>query len=80
MTAPAAPEVDLSAYQDPTEIQRILHQARTIAVVGLSKNELRASHFVGYYLLRHGYRMIPVNPRETEILGADELSEPRGHR
>ena len=43
--------------------------ARTIAVVGLSKNELRASHFVGYYLQRHGYRMIPVNPRETEILG-----------
>ena len=68
-TSTAASELDLSPYQDPTEIQRILHQARTIAVVGLSKNELRASHFVGYYLLRHGYRMIPVNPRETEILG-----------
>ena len=37
--------------------------------MGLSKNELRASHFVGYYLKRHGYRVIPVNPRETEILG-----------
>jgi predicted CoA-binding protein len=37
--------------------------------VGLSPNELRASHFVGYYLKRHGYRVIPVNPRETEILG-----------
>lgn len=71
MTAvsPAASELDLSPYQDPTEIQRVLHQGRTIAVVGLSKNDLRASHFVGYYLLRHGYRMIPVNPRETEILG-----------
>ena len=67
--SPAPSELDLSPYQDPTEIQQVLHQARTIAVVGLSANELRASHFVGYYLLRHGYRMIPVNPRETEILG-----------
>jgi predicted CoA-binding protein len=67
--SPAPSDLDLSPYQDPTEIQRVLHQARTIAVVGLSANELRASHFVGYYLLRHGYRMIPVNPRETEILG-----------
>jgi predicted CoA-binding protein len=61
--------LDLAPYQDPTEIQRVLHRSRTIAVVGLSKNELRASHFVGYYLLRHGYRVIPVNPRENEILG-----------
>jgi predicted CoA-binding protein len=60
---------DLSRYQDPMRIQRALHNARTIAVVGLSNNPLRASHFVGYYLLRHGYRVIPVNPRETEILG-----------
>jgi len=67
--SPAPSELDLTPYQDPTEIQRVLHQARTIAVVGLSKNDLRASHFVGYYLQRHGYRMIPVNPRETEILG-----------
>ena len=44
-------------------IQRILHNARTVAVVGLSKNELRAIFFVGYYLKRHGYRVIPVNQR-----------------
>ncbi len=56
-------------YQDPLEIQRVLNTARTIAVVGLSNNELRASYFVGYYLKRHGYRVIPVNPRATEILG-----------
>jgi uncharacterized protein len=60
---------DLSRYQDPLTIQRVLHNARTIATVGLSPNELRASNFVGYYLKRHGYRVIPVNPRETEILG-----------
>ena len=60
---------DLSRYQDPLTIQRILHTSRTIAIVGLSKNELRASYFVGYYLKRHGYTVIPVNPREAEILG-----------
>jgi predicted CoA-binding protein len=60
---------DLSRYQDPETIQRVLHRAKTIAIVGLSNNELRASFFVGYYLKRHGYRVIPVNPRETEILG-----------
>jgi predicted CoA-binding protein len=60
---------DLARYQEPLTIQRLLHTAGTIAVVGLSNNELRASHFVGYYLKRHGYRVIPVNPRETSILG-----------
>jgi predicted CoA-binding protein len=59
----------LERYQDPLTIQRVLHGASTIAVVGLSPNELRASNFVGYYLQRHGYRVIPVNPREPEILG-----------
>jgi predicted CoA-binding protein len=61
---------DLAKYQDPWTIQRVLHTASTIAIVGLSSNELRASYFVGYYLKRHGYQVIPVNPRETEILGA----------
>src|SRR6201996_7014805 len=61
--------IDLERYQDPLAIQRVLHSASTIAIVGLSANELRASHFVGFYLQRHGYTVIPVNPRETEILG-----------
>ena len=60
---------DMARYQYPSTIQRVLHSAKTIAVVGLSGNELRASYFVGYYLKRHGYRVIPVNPRESEILG-----------
>jgi len=60
---------DLARYQDPLTIQRVLHDAKTIAIVGLSGNPLRASNFVGFYLQRHGYRVIPVNPREPEILG-----------
>ena len=70
ITPPPAPApFDLKRYQDPLVIQRVLYNARTIAVVGLSTNELRASYFVGYYLKRHGYRVVPVNPRESEILG-----------
>ncbi|HSY07629.1 MAG TPA: CoA-binding protein [Steroidobacteraceae bacterium] len=60
---------DLGRYQDPLTIQRVLLAAKTIAIVGLSGNPLRASYFVGFYLQRHGYRVIPVNPRESEILG-----------
>ena len=60
---------DLTRYQDPLTIQRVLYGASTVAIVGLSSNELRASNFVGYYLKRHGYRVIPVNPRESETLG-----------
>ena len=63
MTRPAAP------YQDAREIAQIVRSARTVAIVGLSPNELRPSYFVGFYLQRHGYRVIPVNPRASEILG-----------
>jgi uncharacterized protein len=58
-----------NVYQDPFVIQQVLTSARTIAIVGLSNNPLRASNFVGFYLLRHGYHVIPVNPREHEVLG-----------
>jgi predicted CoA-binding protein len=57
------------SHQDALTIQRLLNSAKTIAIVGLSGNELRASYFVAYYMKRHGYRVIPVNPRENEILG-----------
>ncbi len=60
---------DLRRYQDPLTIQRLLRNSKSIAIVGLSNNPLRASYFVGFYLKRHGYRVIPVNPREKEILG-----------
>ena len=67
--SPAGTTFDLTRYQDPLTIQRVIHQAKTVAIVGLSKNELRASHFVGYYLRRHGFRVFAVNPREPEIFG-----------
>jgi predicted CoA-binding protein len=60
---------DVRRYQDPLTIQRILHNSKTVAIVGLSTNVLRASNFVGFYLQRRGYRIIPVNPRESEVLG-----------
>jgi uncharacterized protein len=60
---------DITRYQDPLTIQRVIHSAKTVAIVGLSKNHLRSSHFVGFYLRRHGYGIIPVNPREAELFG-----------
>ena len=51
------------------EIAQLLENARTIAVVGLSSNKMRPSHGVAEYLQRAGYKIIPVNPNETEVLG-----------
>jgi uncharacterized protein len=59
----------VNEFQDRRTIQEIVLNARTVAIVGLSASELRASNFVGYYLQRHGYRVIPVNPNEQHILG-----------
>jgi uncharacterized protein len=67
----------LERYQEPSLIQRVLKSARTIAIVGLSGNPLRASNFVGFYLQRHGYRVIPVNPREPQILGEPSFADLR---
>jgi predicted CoA-binding protein len=50
-------------------IPELLRSARTIAVVGLSGNRKRPSYGVSEYLQRAGYRIIPVNPQETEVLG-----------
>ena len=51
------------------EIRRLLSAARTIAVVGLSRDPDRDSHRVAAYLQEHGYRVIPVNPAVDEVLG-----------
>lgn len=51
------------------EWQEILRDARTIAVVGLSTDPTKDSHTVAAYLQSHGYRIVPVNPRASHILG-----------
>jgi predicted CoA-binding protein len=50
-------------------ITQILNSSKTIAVVGLSDNPLRASHHVAEYLKSVGYQIVPVNPNVTEVLG-----------
>jgi len=50
-------------------VLELLDSARTIAVVGLSSKKTRPSYGVAAYLQRAGYRIIPVNPQETEVLG-----------
>ena len=54
-----------SAY----ERLRILERYRRIAMVGLSSNPFRPSHFAGIYMIAEGYDVVGVNPRETEVLG-----------
>jgi predicted CoA-binding protein len=51
------------------ELRSILGDAETIAVVGLSSNPFKDSFEIAEYLQRKGYRIIPVNPNETEVLG-----------
>lgn len=50
-------------------IRRILEECHTIAVVGLSSDTWRPSNSVSAYMRRVGYRVIPVNPNETEVFG-----------
>jgi predicted CoA-binding protein len=55
--------------EDMTTLRRVLKGCHTVAIVGLSAEWHRPSHFVGKYLQGHGYRIVPVNPRYPEILG-----------
>jgi predicted CoA-binding protein len=50
------------------QVEKILKEAKTIAVVGLSPDPAKASHGVGRYLLSQGYEVVPVNPNADEIL------------
>ncbi|HTR34643.1 MAG TPA: CoA-binding protein [Bryobacteraceae bacterium] len=52
-----------------TAIPDLLREAQVIAVVGLSSKKYRASYGVSEYMQKQGYRIIPVNPNETEVLG-----------
>ena len=54
---------------DPATLDRLFATVKTIAVVGLSSDEERPSYGVAAYLQRQGYRVIPVNPYEREVLG-----------
>ncbi len=54
---------------DIQTLRRILKENHTIAMVGLSANWYRPSYFAAKYLMDHGYRIIPVNPQYTEVLG-----------
>jgi predicted CoA-binding protein len=62
--------------------QNLLRTCKTIAVVGLSSSRWRPSYGVSEYMQASGYRIIPVNPRETEVLGEkawptlDDVPEP----
>jgi hypothetical protein len=53
----------------PEAVRRILASARTVAVIGLSDKPNRDSHHVAAYLQAHGYRIIPVNPNVSTVLG-----------
>jgi uncharacterized protein len=55
--------------EPPERLAELFEQARTIAVVGLSGNRWRASNGVAEYLQQEGFRIIPVNPNETKVLG-----------
>jgi hypothetical protein len=52
-----------------TNIAALLRNSRTIAVVGLSNKRIRPSYGVSQYMQSVGYRIIPVNPEESEVLG-----------
>ena len=54
---------------DITTLRRILKNAHTVAVVGLSADWFRPSHFAAAYMQAKGYRVVPVNPRYGQILG-----------
>jgi predicted CoA-binding protein len=57
------------ALPSDAELRSILGDARTVAIVGLSSKPHRDSYEIGEYLRSKGYKVIPVNPKETEVLG-----------
>jgi uncharacterized protein len=60
---------DVELSPEDRELRALLGDVRTIAVVGLSSKPNRPSLEVARYLQEHGYRIVPVNPNETEVLG-----------
>jgi uncharacterized protein len=58
----------MSDSTDVPTLRRLLQESRRIAIVGVSADWNRPSHFVAKYLIEHGYTMIPVNPKYREVL------------
>ena len=56
-------------HNDISTLRQILRECRSIAVVGLSAEWHRPSYFAANYMQQHGYRIVPVNPRYSEVLG-----------
>lgn len=56
-------------YQNSETIKEILEKCKTIAVVGLSSNPMRASNGVASFMQKKGYKIVPVNPNESMVLG-----------
>ncbi len=54
---------------DPAEMRQMLHESKTIAVVGMSDKSSRPSHNIGHFLADRGYHVLPVNPALTSVLG-----------
>jgi predicted CoA-binding protein len=63
--------MNFQEYQNPSDdqIKEILQKYKKVAVVGLSSDQTRPSNAVARYLQRKGFKIIPVNPNEIEILG-----------
>jgi predicted CoA-binding protein len=61
--------VDTALSDEERHLRSLLGDARVVAVVGISSKPWRASHEVASYLQQHGYRIVPVNPNEEEVLG-----------
>ncbi len=60
---------------EPETIKQILDECKTIAVVGLSSNAFRPSNGVASFMLKKGYKVIPVNPNETEVFGIKAVAK-----
>lgn len=58
----------------PEAITRIFEECRTIAVVGLSSNQMRPSNGVSRYMRQHGFKVIAVNPNEEQVFGEKSFS------
>ena len=61
--------MDAALSDEERHLRSLLGEAQVVAVVGISSKSWRASHEVASYLQQHGYRIVPVNPNEEEVLG-----------